>query len=93
IADHRTVPAWPTPYWESVGILNLGLHRQGVDRRHIYHGRNRWGTGGVSVEGDGGRNCRVKPSRDRSRVRTPTMQFADSWKPRCSCGLGKYRIP
>ncbi|KAF8225007.1 hypothetical protein L208DRAFT_1409059, partial [Tricholoma matsutake] len=89
--DHRTVPAWPTPYWESVGILDLGLHRQGVDHGRIYHGRNRWGTGGVSVE-DGGRNCRVKPSCDRSRVRTPTMQFADSWKPRHSCGLRKYRI-
>ncbi|KAF8235182.1 hypothetical protein L208DRAFT_1392907 [Tricholoma matsutake] len=32
MADHRTVPARPTPYWESVGILDLGLHRQGVDR-------------------------------------------------------------
>ncbi|KAF8228682.1 hypothetical protein L208DRAFT_1403346 [Tricholoma matsutake] len=93
MADHRTVPAWPTPYWESVGILDLGLHRQGVDCGHIYCGWNRWGTGGVSVEGDGGRNCRVKPSHDRSRVCTPTMQLADSWKPRHSCGLGKYRIP
>ncbi|KAF8223376.1 hypothetical protein L208DRAFT_1411949 [Tricholoma matsutake] len=84
MADHRTVPAWPTPYWESIGILNLGLHRQGVDCRCIYCGWNRWGTGGVSVQ--------VKPSCDQSRVCTPTMQLADSWKPWCSCGLGKYRI-
>ncbi|KAF8230907.1 hypothetical protein L208DRAFT_1399719, partial [Tricholoma matsutake] len=89
--DHHQ---WPTPYWESVDILNLGLHWQGVDHRHVYHGRNRWGTGGVLVEGDGGRNCRVqvKPSHDRSCVHTPTMQLADSWKPRRSCRLRKYRI-
>ncbi|KAF8230752.1 hypothetical protein L208DRAFT_1400009 [Tricholoma matsutake] len=92
MANHRTVPAWPTPYWESIGILNLGLHQQGVDCRRIYHGRNRWGTGGVLVEGDGGQNCRVKPSCDQSRVYTPTMELTDSWKPWRSCGLGKYRI-
>ncbi|KAF8237980.1 hypothetical protein L208DRAFT_1388422 [Tricholoma matsutake] len=37
MANHRTVPAQPTPYWESIGILNLGLHWQGVDHR--------WGRG------------------------------------------------
>jgi len=59
MADHGIILAWSTPYWESVGILDwtsLALGGQG----HINHGMMMWRTGGVSVGGGQGLNCRVK---------------------------------
>ena len=45
--------------------FSIGLHRHWVDEGRTYRGIMLWGTGGVSVEGGQGLNCRVKARVDR----------------------------